>query len=97
MTDDKHNRRPFTPHGEPPNPLNFHVKGPLRETYLGHWKQLPVVQKIGILLLLVFGPLETVSIVWRRDGGHHLIALLPLVVVMAILAAFVLVLSRSVR
>ena len=97
MTDDKHNRRPFTQNGEPPDPLNFHRKNPLRETYQGGWKQIPVVQKIGVLLLLVFGPLVTVSIIWRGDGGHHLIALLPLVVVMAILAAFVLVFGRSVR
>jgi len=97
MTDDKHNRRLFAQHDEPPNPLNFQVKNPIRETYQGGWKQLPVVQKIGVLLLLIFGPLVTVSIIWRGDGGHHLIALLPLAVVMAILAAFVLVFSRSVR
>jgi hypothetical protein len=35
--------------GEPPNPLDFPFKDPLRETYEGRWQQLPVIQKVGVI------------------------------------------------
>jgi hypothetical protein len=45
----------FVPHvGGPPNLLGFPVKDPLRETYQGRWKELPVIQKVGVIVVLGF-------------------------------------------
>ena len=96
MVHKKPSRRHFSAHGEPPNPLDFPIKDPLRETYEGRWKQLPVLHKVGLAIVFAFWILFVVSIVWTEGGGLHLIGFLPLVAVTAILIAFLFVLGRNV-
>ncbi len=81
---------------KPPNALDFRINDPLREAYVGRWNQLPVLQRVGIAVVLGFWVLVTVSVVWSDGGEHHFIGLLPLVAIIAILIVFLAVLGRSV-
>jgi hypothetical protein len=75
---------------EPPYPLDFPIKDPLRETYEGRWQQLPVIQKVGCdrgARVLVF--------VYCRTGVINTI--LVFATVMTILGAFFLLLRRHIR
>jgi hypothetical protein len=96
LTDDQ--RRRFPPRdGEPPNPLDFPFKDPLRETYQGRWQQLPLIQKVGVIVMLGFWCLFIPLLVW--DGGkvQYLNTILLFAVVTTILGAFFLLLRRHTR
>jgi len=97
MTNDKSQPRHFVHHGEPPNPLDFPAKDPLRETYEGRWKQLPLLQKIGLVVVLGFLVAFIAFALWGETGGHHLLGLLPLAAVVVILTVFIFALGKSIR
>jgi hypothetical protein len=96
MTNNKSPRH-FADHDEPPNALDFSAKDPLRETYEGRWKQLPLLQKIGLVVVLGFWVALIAGVLWGETGGRHLLGGLPLAVVVLILMIFLFVLGKSIR
>ena len=83
--------------GAPPNPLGFRIKDPLGEAYEGRWNRLPVVQRVGMAVVLGFWVLVTIFVVWSESGEHPLIGLLPLGAIITILLVFSVALGRSVQ
>jgi len=83
--------------GEPPNLLDFPVRDPLRETYQGRWKQLPVIQKLGVIVTLGFCCVFIAVLVWDNGTVHYLNTILLFAIVITILGAFFLVLTRYIR
>jgi len=69
----------------PPNPLDFPIKDPLRETYEGRWAQLPPIQKVGITVVLGFWCLFIATLVFSEGRAHYLNWLLPILVLATIL------------
>ena len=96
MTNNKSSRH-FADHGEPPNALDFSAKDPLRETYEGRWKQLPLLQKIGLVVVLGFWVAFMAGVLWDETGGRHLLVILPLAAVVVILMVFLFALGKSIR
>ena len=82
---------------EPPNPLDFPVKDPLRETYQGRWKQLPPIQKIGLIVMLFFGVALAATVVFAAGRARSLRSLLPVLVVAIVLGLVLLVFRRKAR
>ena len=82
---------------EPPNPLDFPVKDPLREAYLGRWKQLPPIHKIGLIVVLGFWVAFIATVVLAAGKAHSLGSLLPVLVVATVLGLLLLVLRRKAR
>lgn len=96
MTDGPHET--FRPQsGEPPNPLDFPVKDPLKETYEGRWQQLPVIQKIGVIVFLGFWCVFITVLVWDNGKVQYLNTALVFAIVTTILGAFFLLLKRHIR
>ena len=88
----------IVPHsGEPPNLLDFPVKDPLRETYQGRWKELPVIQKVGVIVVLGFCCVFIAVLVWDNGTVQYLNTTLVFAVVITILGVFFLVLKRYIR
>ncbi len=93
---DKHHKN-VAPHGGEPNLLDFPVKDPLRETYQERWKQLPVIQKLGVVVVLGFWCVFIAALVWDNGTVHYLNTILLFAVVIMILGAFFLLLRRFIR
>ena len=89
MTDEK-SKRVFVTPSDPPNPLDFPVKDPLRETYEGRWRRLPLIQKVGVTVVLGFWVLFIAAMVWGEGIG----TLAPIALVATILGAVVLLLRK---
>jgi len=83
--------------GEPPNLLDFPVKDPLRETYQGRWKKLPVIQKLGVIVVLGFCCVFIGVLVWDNGTVQYLNTILLFAIVIMILGAFFLLLRRYIR
>ena len=96
MTDEQR-KRFFPQSGEPPNPLEFPVKDPLREAYEGRGQQLPVIQKVGVIIVLGFWCLFIAGQVWGNGRAQDQKTLLPFAIVATILGAFFLLLRRHIR
>jgi hypothetical protein len=73
----------------PPNPLDFPIKDPLRETVEGRWRQLPPIQKVGLFVVLGFWCLFIVALVFSEGRAHYLHWLLPILVVATIFGLLV--------
>jgi hypothetical protein len=98
MTDtDEHRNRFLSQSGEPPNPLDFPVKDPLRETYEGRWQPLPVVQKIGVIVVQGFWCLFIAVLVLSGGKAQYLNTILEFAIVITLLVAFFLLLGRYIR
>jgi hypothetical protein len=82
---------------EPPNPLDFPAKDPLREVYQGRWKQLPPIHKIGLIVVLGFYVVFIGTVVFAAGRAHSLGSLLPVLVVATVLGLLLLVLRRKAR
>jgi flagellar biosynthesis/type III secretory pathway M-ring protein FliF/YscJ len=82
---------------EQPNPLDFTVKDPLRETYEGRWKQLPRIQKIGLIVVLGIWVAFIAMLVLAARNSHSLGSLLPVLLVASILGVLLLVRRRKVH
>jgi uncharacterized RDD family membrane protein YckC len=82
---------------EPPNPLDFPIKDPLRETYEGRWQQLPVIQKVGVIVALGSWCLFIAVLVWDDGKVQYLNTILVFATVTTILGAFFLLLRRHIR
>jgi uncharacterized RDD family membrane protein YckC len=96
MTDEQ--RKEVVPHsGEPPNLLDFPVKDPLRETYQGRWKELPVIQKVGVIVMLGLWCVFIAVLVWDNGKVQYLNTILLFTVVITILGTFFLLLKRYIR
>jgi hypothetical protein len=95
MTDEQ--RKEVVPHGGEPNLLDFPVKDPLRETYQGRWKELPVIQKLGVIVVLGFCCVFIGVLVWDNGTVQYLNTILLFAVVITILGAFFLLLRRYIR
>lgn len=80
---------------EPPNPLSFPAKDPLREVYQGRWKQLPRIQKLGLIVLLSLLVAFASTIIFAAGRAGSLGSLIPVVVVAAILGLLLLVLRKK--
>jgi hypothetical protein len=94
MNDKKH-RRIVRPASDPaPNPLDFPVKDPLRETYEGRWQKLPLIQKVGVTVVLGFWLLFIATMVLGDGRGPYLSRLAPFVLVAAVFGACVLLFGR---
>ena len=83
--------------GDPPNPLDFPIKDPLRETYEGRWQQLPVIQKVGVIVALGSWCLFIAVLVWDDGKVQYLNTILVFATVTTILGAFFLLLRRHIR
>jgi hypothetical protein len=70
---------------ETPNPLDFPVKDPLREAYQGRWKQLPTIQKIGLITVLGIWVALAATVVLAAARARSLGSLLPILAVAAVL------------
>jgi hypothetical protein len=97
MTNDKPLKGSDGHHVHAPNPLDIPVRDPLHEIYEGRWKQLPVIQKVGVVVALGFWVVFMVFGIWSEIEGRHLLGLLPLAAVVVILMVFMFALGRSVR
>jgi hypothetical protein len=96
MTDEQ--SKDVVPHsGEPPNLLDSPVKDPLRETYEGQWKQLPVIQKLGVIVVLGSYCVFIAVLVWDNGTVQYLNTILLFAIVTTILGAFFLLLRRYIR
>jgi len=82
---------------EPPNPLDFPVKDPLREAYQGRWKQLPSIHKIGLVVVLGFFVAFIAFVVLAAAKTRSLGSLLPVVIVATFLGLLLLVLRWRAR
>ena len=82
---------------EPPNPLDFPAKEPLREIYQGRWKQLPSTQKIGLIVMLGVCVVFGATVVFAAGRAHSLGSLVPVLVVASVLGLLLLVLRRKAR
>ena len=82
---------------EPPNPLDFPAKDPLREAYQGRWKQLPRIHKIGLIVVLGVWVAFFATVVFAAGMAHSLRSLLPVLVVATVLGLLLLVLRRKER
>jgi hypothetical protein len=93
MTAEKHGRA-FVPPSDPaPNPLDVGAKDPLREIYDGRWRQLPLIQKIGVTIVSGFWLVLIAVMVWG-DGGQYLSRLAPFVLVASVFGVFILLFRR---
>jgi hypothetical protein len=96
MTDEQPEK--IVPHsGQPPNLLDLPIKDPLREAYQGRWKQLPVIQKLGVIVMLGFWCVFIAVLVWDNGTVQYLNTILLFAVVITILGAFFLLLRRHIR
>ena len=95
MTDKQNKRLPQS--DELPNLLDFPVKDPLREAYQGRWQQIPVVQKVGVIVMLGFWCVFIGGLVWNNGKVQYLGTILLFAVVITILGAFFLLLRRNIR
>lgn len=96
MTDEQPEK--IVPHsGQPPNLLDLPIKDALRETYQGRWKELPVIQKLGVVVVLGFCCVFIAVLVWDNGTVQYLNTILLFAVVIAILGAFFLLLRRHIR
>ena len=82
---------------EPPNPLDFPVKDPLREVCQGRWKQLPSTQKIGLIVMLSIWVVFVATVVFAAGRAHLLGSLVPVLFVTSLLGVLLLVLRRKAR
>jgi hypothetical protein len=80
-----------------PNPLDFAVKDPLLETYDGRWKQLPRIQKIGLIVVLGICVALIATVVLVARNAHSLGSLLPVLLLALILGVLLLVRRRKVH
>ncbi len=80
---------------EPPNPLDFPVKDPLREAYEGRWSQLPPIQKVGLTVVLGFWCLFIAVLVLSEGRAHYLNWLLPILAVATIIGVVLFLLKRK--
>jgi hypothetical protein len=94
---DKKNNKVIVQSGDPPNPLDFPAKDPLRETYEGRWSQLPLVQKAGVIIMLGFWCVFIGVLVWNGGQAQYLYTILVFASVMTLLVAFCLLLNRYMR
>ena len=62
----------------PPNPLEFPIKDPVVETYEGRWKQLPAVQKAGVIVVLGFWCFFIATLSLSEGRAHYLNWLMPI-------------------
>jgi hypothetical protein len=97
MTDEKPRRSFDTPSERPPNPLDFPLKDPLRETYEGSWQKLPLIQKVGVTVVLGFWLLFIAAMVLGDGSGQYLSRLAPFILVAAVLGVCVLLFGRRSR
>jgi hypothetical protein len=70
---------------EPPSPLDFPVKDPLRGAYQGRWKQLPLMHKIGLIVVLGFLVAFIATVVFAAERAQSLGSLLPVLAVATVL------------
>jgi hypothetical protein len=82
---------------EPPNPLDFPLKDPLREAYQGRWKQLPPIHKVGLIVVLGVWVAFVATVALAAGRAHSLGSLLPVLVVAAVIGLVLLVLRRKAR
>jgi hypothetical protein len=82
---------------ELPSPLDFPVKDPLREVYQGRWKQLPPMQKIGLIVVLGFFVAFIATVVFAAGRARSLGSLLPVLAVATVLGLLLLLLRRKAR
>jgi uncharacterized membrane protein SirB2 len=80
---------------DPPNPLDFPRKDPFREAYLGRWKQLPSIQKVGLIVVLGVWVLLMATVVFAAQRARSLSSLLPVVVVTIVFSLLLLALRRK--
>ena len=73
------------------------VKDPLRETYQGRWKELPVIQEVGAIVVLGFWCVFIAVLVWNDGKMQYLNTILVFGIVTTILGAFFLLLRRNIR
>jgi uncharacterized RDD family membrane protein YckC len=81
----------------PPNPLDVPVKDPLRETYEGRWKQLPPIQKVGMIVVLGLWVAFIATVVFAAAKAQSLRSLLPVPVVASIFGLLLLVRRKKVH
>jgi hypothetical protein len=94
---DEQNNKVVVHGGDPPNPLDFLAKDPLRETYEGRWSWLPLVQKAGVIIMLGFWCVFIAMLAWNGGKAQYLYTILVFASVMTLLVAFCLLLSRYIR
>ena len=79
----------------PPNPLDFPIKDPLRETYEGRWARLPLIQKVGLTVALGFWCLFIATFVFSEGRAQYVNRLLPILVIATILALLILLKRKT--
>jgi hypothetical protein len=77
-----------------PNPLDFPVKDPLREACQGRWKQLPFIQKVGLIVVLGFWCTFIAANLFGVGRAHLLNRLLPLISGTAFLGLLLFLMKR---
>ena len=89
--------RPRNVGTEPPNPLDFRAKDPLREVYQGRWKHLPSTQKVGLVVMLGVWVVFVATVGFAAGRAHSLGSLVPVVVLASVLGLLLLVLRKKAR